>query len=81
MNNHRLRSVFSTTPILSQLCTQNGWLDPETIEIETLRHEEDQVLCSVTFNEILMEGSVCIAGRVSCWGRFRVQLDANVVSA
>jgi hypothetical protein len=59
------------------LLVQNGWPDPETIEIETLRHEEDQVLCSVTFDEILMEGSECIAGRVSCWGRFRVQLDAN----
>ncbi len=65
MNNHRLRSVFATTPILSQLCTQNGWSDPETIEIETLRHEEDQVLCSVTFDEILMEGLGCIARRVS----------------
>jgi hypothetical protein len=35
------------------------------------------VLLAVTFEEVIMEGAGCIAGRVPCYGRVRVRLDAR----
>ncbi len=77
MDDTVLERFFYSEADLGALCTQNGWPDPETLEIEIIRREGPEMLCSVTFEEILMEGAGCVAGRVRCWGRFRVRLDAG----
>lgn len=72
-----LREYFNRTPALARLCRQNGWPDPETLSIEVLERTAGQVVCSVSFEEVAMEGAGCVAGRIPCWGRYRVQLDAQ----
>ena len=47
------------------------------MRIELLEEDDEQALCAVRFDEVIMEGSGCEAGRVACWGRFRVRLDAR----
>ncbi|MDA1106855.1 MAG: hypothetical protein O2845_00415 [Proteobacteria bacterium] len=77
MDQTSLQEFFSASSGLAQLCTQNGWPDPASMRIELLEEDDEQALCAVRFDEVIMEGSGCEAGRVACWGRFRVRLDAR----
>lgn len=77
MDSGVLKRYFGTTPVLAALCTQNGWPDEDTVKVEVLECTGDRVICTVAFEEIVMEGAGCIAGRVPCWGRFHVELDAK----
>jgi hypothetical protein len=62
---------------LNALCTQNGWIDNESLRVDVLEQAGRIVLAAVTFEEILMEGAGCVAGRVSCYGRVRARLGPN----
>lgn len=66
---------------LSALCSQNGWIDNETLEVQIVDARPDQILAAVQFDEVIMEGAGCIAGRVPCFGHVRMRLDGagNVV--
>lgn len=86
MDRRRLEEYFAGTPRLAELCTQNGWPDPETLKVEVVGREGDRVLCSVSFEEVIMEGAGCVAGRIDCWGRYRVseapdgRIDAELLA-
>jgi len=75
-----LETYLQSCRELNALCTQNGWIDNETLRVDVLEQAGGTVLAAVTFEEILMEGSGCVAGRVSCYGRVRARLgpDGNV---
>ena len=66
---------FAQTPMLALLCSQNGWPDNDSLKVEVLEQTPEAAVCTVSFEEILMEGAGCVAGRVPCWGRFRLKLD------
>ena len=59
---------------LSTLCSQNGWIDNDTLAVEVLEQDDHSVLAAVAFEEILVEGAGCVAGRVPCHGRVRIRL-------
>jgi hypothetical protein len=61
-------------PELAQLCTQNGWIDNDSMNVEVLEQTPDHVVAAVTFEEIVMEGAGCIATRQPCYGRVRAHL-------
>ncbi|MEW6354312.1 MAG: hypothetical protein AB1469_08475 [Pseudomonadota bacterium] len=81
MNLQPIKEFFAKTPKLAELCSQNGWPDPESLNVAVVDERpadaagNSEALCSVTFDEVVMEGSGCEAGRVSCWGRYRLKLD------
>ncbi len=77
MDKSAIERYFAATPILAALCSQNGWPDNDTLAVEVLEYGSDDAVCSVSFEEILVEGAGCVAGRVPCWGRFRVRWDAT----
>ena len=62
---------------LNALCTQNGWIDNDTLRVDILEKNGPNILAAVSFEEILMEGAGCVAGRVSCYGRVRAWLTEN----
>ncbi len=62
---------------LSALCTQNGWIDNDTLEVQVMDRRPNQITAAVQFDEIIMEGAGCIAGRVPCFGQVRMRLDSN----
>lgn len=72
----KIRYYFAHTPLLAHLCQQNGWPDAESLQVETRTLSAHAAICSVSFEEILMEGSGCVAGRATRWGQFEVQVDA-----
>ena len=59
---------------LNTLCTQNGWIDNDSLRVEILERNGASILAVVTFEEIVMEGAGCIADRVACYGRVRAWL-------
>ena len=83
MQAEAIMEYFQQTPALARLCSQNGWPDSDSLQVEVFKEDAGKVCCNVTFDEILMEGAGCVAGRVSCWGRYRLRLDAagNVIGA
>lgn len=60
---------------LNRLCTQNGWIDNDSLRVDVLDWGQNSVLASVNFQEIVMEASGCMADRVACYGRIRLHLD------
>lgn len=60
---------------LNELCSQNGWIDNETLDYEVLERDGADWTLKVTFEEVVMEGSGCVASRVPCYGRVRVRMD------
>ena len=70
----RLRAYLASCREIATLCTQNGWVDNDTLAVEVLDAAADEVLAAVTFEEVIMEGAGCIAGRVPCYGRVRARL-------
>ena len=70
----KLEEYLQTCRELNALCTQNGWIDSDTLQVDVLDQGPASVLAAVTFEEILMEGAGCVAGRVSCYGRVKAHL-------
>ncbi|BCX80839.1 hypothetical protein MIT9_P0415 [Methylomarinovum caldicuralii] len=73
---YRLVDRFLRTwPGLNLFCTQNGWIDNDTLCFEIEQVNGKEVIVTVSFEEILMEGSGCVAGREPCFGRLRLRLN------
>jgi len=89
MNLKPIKKFFCNTPKLAELCSQNGWPDPDSLNIDVVEQSPtdptgaSELLCAVAFDEVVMEGSGCEAGRIACWGRYRLKLDrqGNVADA
>jgi hypothetical protein len=60
---------------LALLCSQNGWIDNDTLRAQCVGKNGGEWLLAVTFEEVIMEGSGCIADKVPCYGRVRLRLD------
>ncbi|MFQ5643797.1 MAG: hypothetical protein ACE5FQ_08870 [Thiogranum sp.] len=60
---------------LTAFCSQNGWIDKETLCYEILEENDHHIIAFVQFEEIIMEGSGRIAGRIPCQGRLCLTLD------
>jgi hypothetical protein len=59
---------------IARLCTQNGWIDDTTLAVDVVERGEGYLVAAVTFEEVIMEGAGCVAGRVPCYGRVRATL-------
>lgn len=60
---------------LAQLCTQNGWIDNDTLRYEVVHESPEAMVAEVRFEEVIMEGAGCIADRVACYGKVRARLN------
>lgn len=68
---------------LARFCSQNGWIDNESIEFDIQQRAVHQVLVAVKFTEVIMKGAGCEARRMPCFARLllRVNGRGEVVSA
>lgn len=78
----RIRDYLLRCRELSDLCTQNGWIDNATLQIDVESRDGGDVRVAVEFTEVIMEGGGCIADRRACFGKLSIQLDrdGNVAS-
>jgi len=70
-----IHEYICTCRELSALCSQNGWIDNETLQVSILDKEDKSVIASVMFEEIIVEAAGCIGGKIPCQGRVRISLD------
>ncbi len=61
---------------LSRFCSQDGWIDNDSVVYRVIERHEDSVLVAVEFTEVIMEGDDTIAGRVPCFGQLKLAYDA-----
>ncbi len=60
---------------LTAFCSQNGWIDNNTLCYEIIEEDDHHIVAFVQFEEILMEGSGSVAGRIPCQGKLCLTLD------
>ncbi len=72
-----VRSYLHQCRELVELCSQNGWIDNDTLHYEILDADAAYITAAVSFEEVVMEGSGCVAARVPCFGRVRLNVDAK----
>ena len=60
---------------LTAFCSHSGWIDNSSLRYEIIEQNDHHVIAFVAFEEILMEGSGRIAGRIPCQGRLLLTLD------
>jgi len=61
--------------LINRFCTQNGWIDDDTLRYEVSRSNDDWTRVNIHFTELVMEGSGCVADRVNCFGQVDLRLD------
>ena len=60
---------------LKAFCSQNGWIDNNTLCYEILEENDHHIIAFVQFEEIIMESSGGITGRIPCQGKLCLTLD------
>lgn len=72
-----IKHLLGSSRELSLLCSQNGWIDSDSIGYEVKGKSSDTLQLTVSFEEIIMEGSGCTAGRVPCFGQVLVGVESD----
>lgn len=75
MKAQSIQDWLRTSTLINRFCTQNGWIDDDSVHYEVSSEHEDWRRINVYFTELVMEGSGCIAGRVDCFGQVDLRLD------
>lgn len=65
------------TNLVSSFCTQNGWVDSDSLSYEIQHRDDRRMRINIRFTEIVMEGSGCVADRVECFGQIEIEVDAG----
>ncbi|MGB5340233.1 MAG: hypothetical protein WBO06_14205 [Gammaproteobacteria bacterium] len=60
---------------LTRFCSQNGWIDTESLRYNVIWETVNEVCIDVVFDELLMEGGGDLAVKMSCRGQMRLLLD------
>lgn len=63
--------------LINRFCTQNGWIDDDSLHYEVSTPGKDWTRINVYFTELVMEGSGCVADRVECFGQVDLRLDED----
>lgn len=61
---------------LAEFCTQNGWIDNDSLEFD-VRCLGDDVEVAVKFSEVVMKGAGCEGRRIPCFARLRLRLGRS----
>ena len=60
---------------LAAFCTQNGWIDNDSITYEVTPLGRALLDVAVKFDEVVMKGAGCEGRRIPCFARLRLALD------
>ena len=81
LSDQTIRELLGSRRELSGLCSQNGWIDSETIDYQVIEQSDQSARLKVSFEEIVMEGSGCIAARIACYGQLHIELGDSIEQA
>lgn len=81
LNNVEISDLLGSCRELSVLCSQNGWIDTDTLSYDLIEQSASCVKLKVRFEEIVMEGSGCVAARISCYGYVDIDCGRGIDQA
>ncbi len=73
----RIRDYLTHCRELNRLCSQNGWIDNDTLQIEIESRDGAGTRVAVHFTEVIMEGGGCVADRRECFGKLIIAFDPD----
>lgn len=75
--NHAIDDWLRASNLINRFCTQNGWIDDDSVRYEVSSDHDGWRRINVYFTEMVMEGSGCIADRVECFGQVDLRLGRD----
>jgi hypothetical protein len=60
---------------LTRCCSQNGWIDTESLRYSILIETGNELVVKVEFDELLMDGTGSCSRRLPCSGQVHLLLD------
>lgn len=66
---------LKSNTLISDFCSQNGWIDNDTLRYEVRDRDDRALRVNVYFTEVIMEGSGCVADRVERFGQVELEVD------
>lgn len=76
LDRQAIRDYLERCPDLVKLCSQNGWVDNESLTFEVRSFNVDEAIVTVYFDEVI-EAAGRAADRVACFGKLRVLRDGE----
>jgi hypothetical protein len=70
-----IEQYLITCSELGAVCAENGCIDSRSLDCEILEQNDHHILAFVQFEEVLMEDSGRVIGRIAHQGRLRLTLD------
>lgn len=70
-----IQDWLRTNTLINRFCTQNGWIEDDSVRYELSAEHDGWRRINVYFTEIVMEGSGCVADRIDCFGQVDLRLD------
>ena len=70
-----LYDYLTSSNELAKLTSQNGWIDNSTLAVKVIKQDEHGITAEVRFDEVIMEGSGCVADRKQCFGIVKAKLS------
>ena len=68
---HHLKSC----PELARFCSRSGCIDSDSLRYTVIMENSHEMVINIEFEELLMEASGILAGRVRCFGQLHLFLD------
>lgn len=81
MREAAIRRYLLDSPQLGAYCRQNGWIDNDSLRYEIEWRTAAEAIVRIRFEEVIMEGSGCIANRLEHFLKlqFRFAADSDAV--
>lgn len=77
LDRQAIRDYLERCSELAKLCTQNGWVDNESLTFEVRSFNVDEAIVTVFFDEVIKQGAGSPVDRVACFGKLRVLRDGE----
>ena len=60
---------------LTRFCSRNGCIDNDSLRYTVIMETCNEIVIEIEFDELLMEGSGSLGGRIRCCGQLHLFLD------
>ena len=70
-----IESYLKTCRELARFCSQNGWIDGDSLRFNVIMEFGNELIVDIQFDELLVEGSGSVGERIPCHGQLHLITD------
>ena len=71
----KIEHYLKSCPELARFCSSSGWIDNDSLRYTVIMENSHEIVIGIEFEELLMEGSGRLTGRIPCSGQLHLFLD------